>query len=161
MNKKLILSLLVVLAILLGILTSCGSMDTGTTSREMDNSHDEAVEQEKSDTGTGSRETELTAIQNAVDSMMIDTGITTLPNPVTTPTDDMKAFPDTSVCGVDKIDDFLDSKFVKGKDKDGYILYGHDMFGDSHLIDLVNYIATDRTIYKYTVDKHGNVTQHE
>ena len=104
-------------------------------------------------------ETELLNIQSAVTSMMVDNGITELPNPVTIPTNDMSLFPDTSVCGFDKLRDWDENSYVHGQDKDGYILFGHDVTADAKQDELVNYVATQYTSGSYTVDKYGKVTQ--
>lgn len=42
-------------------------------------------------------------------------------------------------------------------DKDGYVLYGHDMTGDNAAAYLVKYMPTDTTWYYYTVDADGTV----
>lgn len=112
--------------------------------------------------GTGlskAAETELANIQSAVVAMMVDNGLWELPNPVTVATSDMGAFPDTSLCGVDKIQDSNGNPYVRGKDKDGYTLYQHDLVADGKSIDLVNYVATQYSMGTYTVDKYGTVTQ--
>lgn len=104
-------------------------------------------------------ETELANIQNAVIAMMVDNGIAYLPNPVTVATNDMSAFPDTSVCGVDKINDSAGNAYINGQDKDGYILYLLDRTGDSAQTGLVNYVASQYTTGTYAVDRYGTVTQ--
>jgi hypothetical protein len=114
-------------------------------------------------------EVEWANVQVAVHAMMVDNAIATLPNPVTIATNDMSAFPDTSVCGVDKIrgptstslQDRPDERklYVRGGDKDGYLLYQHDLVADSKSTDLVNYVAMQYTYGTYTVDSKGTVTQ--
>ena len=109
---------------------------------------------------TDSAETELSNIQSAVTAMMVDNLLSTLPNPVdTTPTNDMGAFPDTSVCGTNKIKDPDGSTYIIALDKDGYILFQHDITGDGAQTSLVNYVATQFSKGTYTVDEHGTVTQ--
>ena len=105
-------------------------------------------------------ETELSNIQSAVTAMMVDNLISTLPNPVdTTPTNNMGAFPDSSVCGTDKLTDPNGNIYVITLDKNGYILYQHDIIGDWTQNNLVNYVATQNATGTYTVDGHGTVTQ--
>lgn len=107
----------------------------------------------------GAADTELSNVQNATISMMIDNGLSILPNPVTEPTNDMSAFPDTSVCGVDKVQDRDGNAYVRGKDKDGYILYNHDINGDATSTSLVSYVPEQYTRGTYIVDALGTVTQ--
>ena len=110
------------------------------------------------------KDTEFTNIQSAVHAMMVDNELATLPNPVNAAinrTNDMSAFPDTSVCGIDKLKDVYGSDFSSFGDKGGYILDGHDRIGDNSQDDLVNYVATGNTSYWYTVDAQGTVTQYD
>jgi len=111
---------------------------------------------------TEAAETELTNVQTAVVSMMVDNQISTLPNPVGTATDNMSAFPDTSATADgglgDKDKDPNGNNYVAA-DKDGYILYQHDITGDGLTTGLVNYVATELTHGTYTVDAAGTVTQ--
>lgn len=105
-------------------------------------------------------EVELVNIQSAVIAMMVDNNLRTLPNPVTVATNDMSAFPDaTSICGVDKIQDPQGNAYVSGADKDGYLLYQHDIIGDATQTGLVNYITSRYTKGRYIVDASGTVTQ--
>ena len=55
--------------------------------------------------------------------MMVDSELSTLPNSVIIATDDMGAFPDTSVCGVQKMRDPNGYMHVRGLNTDGYCLY--------------------------------------
>lgn len=103
-------------------------------------------------------ETELANIQAAMVDMMVDNNLTSLPNPVTIATNDMSAFPDTSVCGADKINDWDENAYQSG-DKDGYILYQHDIDADNTQNNLVNYIVSQYTTGTYTADANGTVTQ--
>jgi len=104
-------------------------------------------------------ETELINIQTAVIAMMVDNNLAHLPNPVSTATNDMSVFPDVSVCGVDKISDPNGNPYVSGADKDGYVLYQHDIIADGAQIRLVNYVAVQTTKGTYSVDAQGTVTQ--
>ena len=107
--------------------------------------------------------TEKTNVQTAVVSMMVDNQLSTLPNPVdTTATDNMSAFPDTSATADagagDKDKDPNGTNYVAA-DKDGYILYQHDITGDGVTTGLVNYVAQEITQGTYTVDASGTVDQ--
>ncbi len=111
------------------------------------------------------KETELSTIQASVHAMMVDNEIATLPNPVTSSTNDMGAFPDTSATAAagagDKDKDVLGTDYVVA-DKDGYYLYQHDRIAEGDAtIGLVNYTATQTTSYYYDVDAAGTVTQYE
>ena len=116
---------------------------------------------------TEAQETEFANIQSAVVAMMVDNQLSTLPNPVTTPTSDMSVFPDTSVCETDKLVDPAGYYYAVGTDTNGYILYQHDISGTGTVanpgtnpdqID-VNYVATATTSFLYAVDANGTVTQ--
>ncbi len=105
-------------------------------------------------------ETELANIQSSTYSMMVDNGLFgRLPNPVTVATNDMTVFPDMSICGIDKIEDSSGNTFVRGKDRDGYVLYMHDIYADADVVKLVDYIDVQYTKGTYIVDKYGTVTQ--
>ena len=117
---------------------------------------------------TEAQETELANIQTAVVAMMTDNGLTALPNPVGTATDDMTAFPDaTSACETDKIRDPDGYYYVLGTDGDGFVLYQHDISGSGTVANPganpdqtdVNYVASSTTSYLYTVTADGTVTQ--
>jgi len=115
-------------------------------------------------------ETELANIQSAVVAMMTDNGLQTLPNYVTTATDNMPNYVTTAT---DNMSLFPDTTTAanKGKDpngndydandKDGFVLYQHDIIGGdtSDNTSLVNYVATQDTKGTYTVDENGTVTQ--
>ncbi len=107
-------------------------------------------------------ETELSNIQSAVIAMMVDNRLATLSNPVSAPanrTNNMGAFPDTSVCGTHKLKDPNGNAYIITIDKDGYILYGHDIIGGDGEVKLINYVSTRVTSKWYTVDAQGKVTQ--
>ena len=110
---------------------------------------------------TEAAETELTNIQTAVVAMMVDNQLSTLINPVleANATDNMSIFPDTSVCGTHKITDPDGKSYIIAVDKDGYILYQHDIKGTDGAVDLVNYVATEITKGTYYVDENGTVEQ--
>ncbi|MFC1968731.1 type II secretion system protein, partial [Chloroflexota bacterium] len=115
------------------------------------------------------RETERSNVQTAVISMMVDNGLATLPNPVdTTRTNSMIIFPDaTSVAAsADKLTDPAGYAYEATTDKDGYILYSHDITGAAAADpnpdqENVNYTATAATAFWYTVTADGTVTQYE
>ena len=112
--------------------------------------------------GAGEEEasaTEFANVQTAVISLMVDNQLSELPNPVAVATSDMEAFPDTSVCATDKIADPDGNLYVAASDKDGYLLYQHDIVGGDVQVELVNYLATDETKGTYTVDASGTVDQ--
>ena len=102
---------------------------------------------------------ELKIIQTAVNAMMVDNQLSTLPRPVTTATNDMGAFPDASMCSFNKNTDANGNLYVQDKDKDGYILFQHDIIGDGEQDNLVNYVATRLTKGTYHVDSVGKVYQ--
>jgi len=104
-------------------------------------------------------DTELTNVQSAVVALMVDNRLIRLPNPVSVATNDMSAFPDaTSAVTVDKISDPSGTAYAVG-DKNGFILYQHDITADGIQTGLVNYVATRYTKGTYTVDASGTVTQ--
>jgi len=109
---------------------------------------------------TEAAETEKTNLQTAVIAMMTDNNLSTLPNPVSSATSNMSTFPDsTSACTTDKVNDPNGTAY-DGNDKDGFILYQHDITADSSdNTSLVNYVATELTKGTYTVDASGTVTQ--
>ncbi len=99
--------------------------------------------------------------------MMTDNNLKTLPNAVGTSTNDMTAFPDstTAAGGTDKEYDPDGYAYEATTDKDGYILYGHDITGGAAADPNpdqtdVNYVAANTTSLYYTVDSAGTVSQH-
>jgi type IV pilus assembly protein PilA len=110
------------------------------------------------------KDTELSNMQSAVVAMMVDNGLSALPTPVTLSTNDMNLFPDTSAtaaAGAGAKDKDPDGDNYVVADKDGYILYQHDISGDGAQTGLVNYTSTNTTAYYYDVDASGTVTQYE
>ena len=113
-----------------------------------------------------SRDTEFANIQAAVSAMMVDNGLTSLPTAVdTTPTNLMNVFPDTSAtadAGAGAKSQDPESYDYVAADEDGYILYGHDIYGAANPDNsdpLINYVATLTTAYFYTVDDSGTIAQ--
>ena len=113
------------------------------------------------------RKTEKSNVQLAVDMMMIDNGLSWIPNPVrgaANATNDMGAFPDRTsdddTNGDKTIDpDGNDYTIVTGNDLAGYLLYQHDITGDDAPTYLINYMPSQYTDYYYTVDWDGTVHQ--
>ena len=105
-------------------------------------------------------DTEFANVQSAVVALMVDNGISTLPNPVGTATGNMSLFPDSSsVAGsADKLNDPSGTAYQAG-DKAGFILYQHDLTSDNADNLTSNYVATESTKGTYTVDSSGTVTQ--
>ncbi len=107
-------------------------------------------------------DTEFTNVQAAVVAMMVDNGISTLPNPVlqVSATGNMSLFPDTSTTADNgagaksKDPNGLD---YEAADKDGFILYQHDITGGGNATVTVNYTATETTKGTYYVDAAGTV----
>ncbi len=114
------------------------------------------------------RDAELSNIQSAVTAMMTDNELPMLPTPITGQTNDMTVFPDKdSATGTSKKQTDPDGHaYGTGTaDKDGYILFGHDISGNgtapkNDSQTNVNYVATNQTAYWYSVDDMGSVTQH-
>jgi len=104
-------------------------------------------------------ETELINIQSAVTAMMDNNQLSTLPRPVTKATNDMSAFPDTSFCVLEKKTDPNGNPYIIEQDKNGYVLFQHDIIGDGAQDNLVNYVATRFTKGTYYVDSKGKVYQ--
>ena len=111
------------------------------------------------------KDTEYSNIQSAVISMMTDNKLSQLPagSFVTSgsETNDMGAFPSDAVCATDKLLDPDGVAYTVTTDKDGYILYQHDIIADGAQTGLVNYVATQTTSYWYYVDANGTVYQED
>jgi len=112
-------------------------------------------------------ETELHNIQLAVTSMMLENGITSIPNVLGVATDNMSAFPDTSsvIANDDKVTDpeGFPYDFTGGAPNDapGYVLYGHDITGqlNPNQGTDVNYVTVSMTAHSYLCAADGTVTQ--
>ncbi len=105
------------------------------------------------------KETEFANIQSAVHSMMTDNKLSALITPVTSSTNNMGAFPDTTT-NTNKGNDVLGTAY-DGTDKDGFYLFQHDRIAADGTGNLTNYVATNTTAYYYDVDLQGTVTQHD
>lgn len=97
--------------------------------------------------GRGEEEARLTEIHNvqtAMVGMMFDNELRRISAPVTIPTNDMSAFPDaTSPHGLRGV---------------GYRLFGHDIDGDG--TGETNYLTLKTTLWTYTTNEFGQLTQH-
>ena len=107
-------------------------------------------------------------ITTAVTALMVENNLSGIPNavsantgPCIVGTQDMTAFPDTgSIVGsADKTNDPAGTAFAAG-DKNGFILFGHDILADNAATAVVNYINFDNTSYCYTIDANGTVHQY-
>ena len=115
------------------------------------------------------RRAEFNDVATAVTSLMTENRLSAIPNPVsggdshcTEGTRDMTAFPDnTSVAGgADKLTDPNSNPYTTS-DKDGYLLFGHDIIGDSSTAGTVNYVNFNVTTYCYSAEANGTVHQHD
>ena len=101
---------------------------------------------------------------------MVDNGITSIPKlifssfpPCVTGTRDMTLFPDifSNAQNGSKVADPSGEAYTYPADKQGYVLYGHDISADGAPQPTVNYLTYDETVYCYTADADGSVTQYE
>ena len=112
-------------------------------------------------------DTEFANVQSAVVAMMVDNQLSTLPAgtfPANTAaaTDNMSLFPSTAATaagGTGDKDKDPNGTDYEANDKDGYILYQHDITGGGSANVTVNYVATEMTKGTYYVDSSGTVTQ--
>ena len=118
--------------------------------------------------GSGTEEAQNTEYQNvitATSAMMVDNGISTIPDPATafdtTCTNDMAAFPDTDSAGgsADKLTD-PDGTAYTAADKAGYLLYTHDITGGGVATPTINYMTVQTTSNYYAADSGGNIEQY-
>ena len=115
-------------------------------------------------------ETEKTNVQTAVIAMMTDNNLSSLPSGfiddsggALVATDNMSKFPhETATCGTVGLkykDPDGDLYTVASGDKNGFILFQHDINGADGAVNLVNYVATEITKGTYYVDASGTVEQ--
>jgi len=113
---------------------------------------------------TEAADTEFSNVQTAVVSMMVDNGLSELPSgyvdgTVIAATDNMSLFPhSTAACGTVQLTE-PDGDSYTASDKDGFILYQHDISADNSTATTVNYVATEATKGTYYVDAAGTVYQ--
>ena len=115
------------------------------------------------------RRAEFHDLNTAVTALMVENNLSALPNPVSantspcvTGTKDMNAYPDSAsnAGGADKTND-PNANAYGANDKDGYLLFGHDIIGNNVLdTNLVNYINFDNTTFCYTIVANGTVRQY-
>ena len=119
------------------------------------------------------RRAEFHDLSVAITALMVENNLAGIPTrvtantaPCTVGTQDMNAYPDTaSVAGTaEKTTDPAGVTYVDGidpaGDKDGYLLFGHDITGGDEQTALVNYINFDNTTHCYTIDTNGTVHQY-
>jgi len=113
-------------------------------------------------------ETEFANLQTAVIAMMTDNELSELPAGTFVlegaATDNMSLFPSTAtIASGNKSTDPDGDSYTDGVDplgdKDGFILYQHDITGNNDQASLVNYVATEETKGTYYVDASGTVYQ--
>ena len=109
-------------------------------------------------------DTEFSNLQTAVVSMMVDNQLSELPAATFVlegaATANMSIFPSTAAtadAGAGAKSRDPDGNNYVALDKDGYILYQHDIIGDGLTTGLVNYVATEETKGTYYVDAAGTV----
>jgi len=108
--------------------------------------------------------TEKTNIQTAVIAMMTDNQLSELPAGTfvleAAATANMSLFPSTAtIVSGNKLNDPGGDAYTDGSDKDGYLLYQHDIDADATTNVLVNYVATEISKGTYYVNSSGTVEQ--
>ena len=109
-------------------------------------------------------DTEFANIQTSVIALMTDNQLDGLPTgfvdgTVIAATSNMSLFPhSTAACGTVKLTD-PEGGLYTASDKDGYVLFKHDVYADNSTATLVNYVASEITKGTYYVDTLGTVTQ--
>ena len=94
------------------------------------------------------RQLEFNAVQSSVVLAMVDNGVNPI-TPVTAPTNDMGAFPDTT---------WTDGTRVTAPDKPGLLLYDHDLIKNDGVAGLTSYMSDQFTRCKYLALSNGDVT---
>lgn len=121
-------------------------------------------------TGEEAANAEFENVRNAVISMIVDNLLSKIPNPepttgvspCTTGTQDMTTFPDsTSVAGSGDKQNDPDGNAYTISDNNGYILFGHDITGNSSGVATVNYLTQASADQCYAVDARGEITQYD
>ena len=116
---------------------------------------------------------ELDAVSAGIAALMATNGLAAIPNPTTvtelpcvTGTQAMTRFPDTaSAVGTpDKLEDPGGDPYTSRTgtigDKDGYLLFGHDIQADGQHTTIVSYVSFVRSVWCYTVASDGYVRQY-
>ncbi len=119
------------------------------------------------------RRAEFHDLSTAVTALMTENNLSSIPTPAsantapcTTGTQDMNAYPDSASVpeSAEKTNDPTGTAYTDGVDplgdKDGYLLFGHDITGNDSQAALVNYINFDNTTFCYTIDANGTVHQY-
>ena len=125
------------------------------------------------------RRAEFHDISVALTALMVENNLANIPTPVTANTSpclvgtqDMTAYPDTAsaVGSADKLNDPAGDPYTAGTDpdddKDGYLMFGHDILADNKQAASaspgpeVNYINFNNTTHCYTIDANGTVHQY-
>lgn len=105
------------------------------------------------------RDTEFQTIQASVHSMMVDNGISSITADFDyasdVATDDMSEFPDNTTTPADKGFTVV----VVATNKDGYLLYTHDITDDGAATPTVNYTSPSTSTYFYTCESDGTIRQ--
>ena len=107
-------------------------------------------------------------INTAVTALMVENGLAKIPvpyagpdAPCTTGTQDMNKFPDfTSDAGTSNKKTDPNGTDYTATDKDGYMLFGHDITGGDGATAVVNYINFNNTSFCYTIDANGTPHQY-
>ena len=121
------------------------------------------------------RRAEFHDLSVAITALMVENNLASIPTPATantapctTGTQDMNEYPDSASvpASPQKLSDPNGNDDTDGidpaGDKDGYLLFGHDIIGDDAqgASTLVNYINFDNTTHCYTIDANGTVHQY-
>ena len=120
------------------------------------------------------RRVEFNTVRTSIIAMMVENGLATLPTPshpytVAGPgaaddaTNNMAIFPDSSATGAAGIgvkDYDPDGVAYDAADKDGYLLYAHDIVGGGDpAVTLINTVSTQNMTYYYTCEASGEIRQ--
>jgi len=126
--------------------------------------------------GRGQEEARRTEAQNiaaAVTAMMTENKISAIPVPyvsvggapdggctVAKGTRTMGRFPDFTSTTTNKLKDPNGALYVYPGDKVGYLLFGHDLTGNTSSVLVTNYINFDTATYCYAADADGTIHQY-
>jgi len=126
--------------------------------------------------GRGQEEARRTEFQNigaAVTALMVENKLSAIPVPyvavggapdggctVAKGTRTMGRFPDFTSTTTNKLKDPNGALYVYPGDKVGYLLFGHDITGNTSSVLVTNYINFDTATYCYGADTDGTVHQY-